>query len=159
MYLFYGITLVAAGLAVMGLASIGVSLVVMTFWVIAYQCKISRENMGCLVLILLALCVLAGLLMPSVQQVRESSLRMACLNNMRQMILAIHNYESANGVLPLACVTDKDGNPMHSWRVLILPFVDENALYAMYDFDEPWDGPNNSKLAAQCPADLSMSFC
>lgn len=151
MYLFYGIALVSSGLAVMGLASIGVSLVVITFWVIAFQCIMSRKNLGCLVLILLAAIILVGMLVPAVQQVRESSRRTACLNNMRQIILAFHNYESAYDVFPTACVTDDNKNPMHSWRVLILPFIEENALHAMYKFDEPWDGPNNSKLAAQCP--------
>ena len=41
---------------------------------------------------------------------------------------------------------------MHSWRVLILPFLDSQHLYEQYDFDEPWDGPNNSKLAERMPS-------
>lgn len=40
---------------------------------------------------------------------------------------------------------------MHSWRVLILPYIEQQALYDAYDFDEPWNGPNNSKLADQMP--------
>ena len=40
---------------------------------------------------------------------------------------------------------------MHSWRVLILPFLDEQGLYDLYDFSEPWDGPNNSKLLGKMP--------
>jgi hypothetical protein len=38
---------------------------------------------------------------------------------------------------------------MHSWRVLILPFLEQSGLYNAYNFDEPWDGPNNAKLAGQ----------
>ena len=41
---------------------------------------------------------------------------------------------------------------MHSWRVLLLPFLDGQPLYDEYDFSEPWNGPNNSKLASRRPA-------
>ena len=52
-----------------------------------------------------------------------------------------------DGHLPPAFVADGDGRPMHSWRVLLLPFLDQSALYNAYNFAEPWDGPNNRKLA------------
>src|SRR5262249_54501530 len=48
-------------------------------------------------------------------------------------------------------LADDSGKPMHSWRVLILPFIDQHALYADYRFDEPWDGPNNVKLLDRMP--------
>lgn len=63
--------------------------------------------------------------------------------------MAVANYESANGSLPPAYVLGPDGKPWHSWRVLILPFMEQSALYHAYRFDEPWDGPNNAKLADQ----------
>ncbi len=44
-----------------------------------------------------------------------------------------------------------DGRPWHSWRVLILPFIEQDDLYKAYSFSEPWDGPNNRKLANQMP--------
>ncbi len=55
------------------------------------------------------------------------------------------------GTFPPAYVTDDNGRPAHSWRVLLLPFLDQAPLYAQYRFDEPWDGPNNSKLADKIP--------
>jgi hypothetical protein len=62
--------------------------------------------------------------------------------------LAVLNYASANnGYLPPAFVADRDGRPMHSWRVLLLPYLEQHELYAAYNFAEPWDGPNNRKLA------------
>jgi hypothetical protein len=59
---------------------------------------------------------------------------------------------------PPAYVADANGKPIHSWRVLLLPFLDRRDLYDQYRFDEPWDGPNNRQLAADlsilaCPAD------
>ena len=83
--------------------------------------------------------------------------RSQCTNNLKSILIALHNYHDMYGCFPPAYVADEKGRPMHSWRVLILPFVEEQALYAQYRFDEPWNGPNNSKLAGarvlayQCP--------
>ena len=72
----------------------------------------------------------------------------ACANNMKRIALALRNYHTAYGCFPPAYVADKNGRPMHSWRVLILPFLKEDPLYKQYKFSEPWDGPNNKKLIA-----------
>jgi hypothetical protein len=61
--------------------------------------------------------------------------------------LAVVNYHEAFGCFPPAYVADRDGKPMHSWRVLILPFLSQQEVYNAYNFAEPWDGPNNRKLA------------
>lgn len=74
---------------------------------------------------------------------------MQCSNNLRQIGIALHGYHNKYGSFPPAYVTDSSGWPMHSWRVLILPFLDDakaDEIYSQYDFDEPWDGPNNRKL-------------
>jgi hypothetical protein len=63
--------------------------------------------------------------------------------------LAVANYHSAYGSLPPAYVADKDGRPMHSWRVLILPVLEQSQLYNAYNFAEPWNGPNNRALAGK----------
>lgn len=74
------------------------------------------------------------------------------MNNLKQIALAISNYQDSFGTLPPAYVAANDGTPLHSWRVLILPFLDRNELYAQYRFDEPWNGPNNRKLAKSMPS-------
>jgi Protein of unknown function (DUF1559) len=61
--------------------------------------------------------------------------------------LAVANYRQTYGAFPPAYVADRDGKPMHSWRVLILPFLEQRELYNAYNFSQPWDGPNNRKLA------------
>jgi hypothetical protein len=61
--------------------------------------------------------------------------------------LAVASYHQNYGSLPPAYVAGPDGTPWHSWRVLILPFLDHLDVYAAYRFDEPWNGPNNAKLA------------
>lgn len=61
--------------------------------------------------------------------------------------MAVASYHQNYGSLPPAYVAGPDGTPWHSWRVLILPFLDHLDVYAAYRFDEPWNGPNNAKLA------------
>jgi prepilin-type processing-associated H-X9-DG protein len=76
---------------------------------------------------------------------------MYCSNNLKQIGIALHNYHDRYGSLPPAYIADNDGHPVHSWRVLILPFLDQQRLYDRYRFDEPWDGPNNIKLVEEMP--------
>jgi len=95
---------------------------------------------------------------------RPASRRAACSNNLRQLVIAMHLYHEDYGSLPPTYVSDKNGKPMHSWRTLILPYFEEDALYAAYNFDEPWNGTNNRKLAEyipevfRCPADKDGEY-
>jgi hypothetical protein len=67
-----------------------------------------------------------------------------CRRQLRHIAIALQNYHDVHGQLPPAYLPDSRGRPMHSWRVLLLPFLEMQALYDQYDFNEPWDGPNNS---------------
>jgi len=100
---------------------------------------------------LVSACVLPALLLPAVQQAREAARRTQCRNNLKQIGLALHNYHDVWGSFPPAYIADETGRPIHSWRVLILPYLGEQVLYDQYDFDEPWDGPNNSRLLGKRP--------
>jgi hypothetical protein len=95
--------------------------------------------------------VLVALLLPAVQAAREAARRTQCSNNLKQIGLAMHSYLQANKCFPPAFIPGKDGRPMHSWRILLLPYLGEDAIYRQYRFDEPWDGPHNRALAAQMP--------
>src|SRR4051794_3818491 len=100
---------------------------------------------------LVVLAVLIALLVPAVQAAREAARRSQCVNNLKQIGLAMHNYNSAYDVFPPAVITDPDGKPLLSWRVLLLPFLDEQALYEQFKLDEPWDSPNNKPLLSRMP--------
>jgi len=65
--------------------------------------------------------------------------------------MALQNYHDIHGTFPPAYIPDEDGKPQHSWRVLILPFLERKDLYEAYDFDETWDSPNNRKLLDEMP--------
>ncbi len=118
---------------------------------VAFLRTASPTPVGCFVAAVIFF-ILMWLMLPAVQSARESARRAQCTNHLWQIALALHNYESANGCFPPAYVPGPDGKPWHSWRVLILPFLDQMGLYASYKFDEPWDGPNNRKLGAANPA-------
>jgi len=100
---------------------------------------------------LLAVPCLIALLLPAVQQAREAARRTQCRSNLKQIGLAMYNYHDVYGCFPPAYIADETGKPMHSWRVLILPYLEQQALYEQYDFSEPWDGPNNSRLMGLRP--------
>ncbi|MAG93113.1 MAG: hypothetical protein CMJ48_05125 [Planctomycetaceae bacterium] len=102
--------------------------------------------------VLLGLVVLALLAYSPVRQFLEAERRKTCKNNMKQLGLALANYHDEYGSFPPAYTLDAEGKRMHSWRVLILPQLGEDELYAAYRFDEPWDGPHNRKLFEQAPA-------
>ncbi|HEX3152886.1 MAG TPA: DUF1559 domain-containing protein [Gemmataceae bacterium] len=72
-------------------------------------------------------------------------------NNLKQFALAFHNFSDANKELP-ANQMSKDGKPLLSWRVQILPYIEQDELYKQFKLDEPWDSPNNKKLIDKIPA-------
>ena len=97
----------------------------------------------------LLLLVLVVLFLPAISAPRGPARDAQCRNNMKQIMLALLNYHDTYQCFPPAYVADDEGQPMHSWRVLILPFCEQQPLYDQYRFDEPWDGPNNSQLAGK----------
>ena len=101
-----------------------------------------------LLFVLLIIGVVIIFLLPAIQQERNSG-RNPCKNNLKTIGLALHNYHDTYGSLPPAVVHGPDGQPWHSWRVLILPYLEEQKLYDRYRFDEPWNGPHNRRLAKE----------
>jgi predicted Zn finger-like uncharacterized protein len=70
---------------------------------------------------------------------------------LRQIALAMQNFHEVMQHLPPAAVLGPQGKPLYSWRVLLLPYLGEDALYKEFKFDEPWDSPHNKKLLARMP--------
>ncbi|MEL6109403.1 MAG: DUF1559 domain-containing protein [Planctomycetota bacterium] len=95
--------------------------------------------------------VLVGLLLPAVQAAREAARRMSASNNLKQIGLAMHNYHAAYRKLPFGAIRDENGKPLLSWRVAILPFIEQQALYEEFHLDEPWDSEHNRTLIDKMP--------
>jgi hypothetical protein len=91
---------------------------------------------------------------PAVKAAREAALRAQAINNLKQIMIALHNYADVHGHFPPPVLMGPDGKTTHSWRVAILPYIEGQALYQQYKFDEPWDSENNKRVLAQMPAAL-----
>ena len=103
-------------------------------------------------------CVLGGLVAGSIQaveRVREAAARSKC----GQIGVALQNYASGhNGALPPAIVYSKDGHPLYSWRVLLLPYNEQDSLYKEFQLDEPWDSEHNIKLLDRMPRNYAAPW-
>ena len=91
--------------------------------------------------------ILVGLLLPAVQAAREAARRMSCSNNIRQLGLALHNYESAYKVIPPSRISVT--SPVifqQSWVSMILPYLEQNSVYSAYQHGQPWYAAVNDPL-------------
>src|SRR5438067_2250340 len=106
---------------------------------------ILKWAVGCLVALVVVGCLCFLYFFPPYDWVKGPDLEARHLsrNHLLQIGLALHRYYQAHGGLPPAAVQSKDGRPLYSWRVLVLPYLEEQALYEQFDLDEPWDGPHN----------------
>ncbi|WP_261037712.1 DUF1559 domain-containing protein, partial [Streptococcus mitis] len=77
--------------------------------------------------------------------------KMISSNNLKQVGLGIYNFDSAQGALPARVHYTRDLKPGLSWRVHILPYLEQDALFNQFKLDEPWDSPNNKPLIAKMP--------
>jgi prepilin-type N-terminal cleavage/methylation domain-containing protein/prepilin-type processing-associated H-X9-DG protein len=89
--------------------------------------------------------ILIGMLLPAVQRVREAARRSSCSNNLRQLGLALLNYESAHGKFPIGA----EYYTKHAWSSRILSQLEQSALSQQIDFDLDWDSPQNASAAAK----------
>ncbi len=102
--------------------------------------------------------VLIALFLPAIRRGGETPRRVQCRNNLKQIALALHNYHDAYQAFPPAYTVDETGQPLHSWRTLILPFLEQRSLYNSIDLSKPWDDPANAAAhetmppAFRCPS-------
>src|SRR5205085_8632678 len=87
--------------------------------------------------------IIVALLLPARRGSSGAARRTACGNNLKQIAIALHNYHAMYDALPPAYTIDAEGKPLHSWRTLILPFMEQRALYDRIDLSKPWDDPVN----------------
>jgi len=106
-----------------------------------------------------AIGLVVAFLFPALGMARSFAHSHNCDQNLKRIGLALQAYELDHGTLPPAFIPGPDGKPMHSWRVLLLPYLEEDGVYSNYNFAEPWDSPANQQLATRmprvyaCPAD------
>lgn len=133
-----------------------------------------RSNIGTIALLIvagfLAAGAVGGLLLavgfPIITKARAAANRQQSSHNLRQIAAALNAYAADHNTYPPAFIADANGKPMHSWRVLLLPYLGKQNLYDRYDFTQPWDGQLNLALQPEmpevyaCPGDLeAVTLC
>jgi prepilin-type N-terminal cleavage/methylation domain-containing protein len=126
-----------------------------------------------LLVVIAIIAILIGLLLPAVQRVREAASRVKCANNLKQIGLALHNYEGVNKKFPPSCVISdpyangtafgisygddiRVGPSGFAWGTLLLPFIEQDNLYRQFNLNEACWSPGN---AAAAKVKLSMFIC
>jgi hypothetical protein len=95
--------------------------------------------------------IMDELIKPAVVSARGAAARMTSSNNLKQIMLAMHNYHDTYRHFPAAYGMKKDGTKLLSWRVYLLPFLEQAPLYEQFHLDEPWDSEHNKKLISKMP--------
>jgi len=95
---------------------------------------------------------LLAYLLPAVRTGLDAARRAQCVNNLKQIALAMHNYHAGNNAFPRPASVDENGKPLLSWRVSILPYLGHQTLYNKFNFDEPWDSAHNKELLKEMPS-------
>ena len=85
------------------------------------------------------------------RQATDAAANASSANNLKQIGISMHAYHDTHGNMPPAAVCDKTGKPLLSWRVLVLPYIEQNELFKQFKLDEPWDSDHNKKLLAKMP--------
>jgi prepilin-type processing-associated H-X9-DG protein len=101
-------------------------------------------NRGVVYIVLLTFFIYIPLLLPAISSSREAARRMQCMNNLKQVGLALCNYHDTYKHFPPANICDKNGKPLYSWRVAILPMMEFGRLYNSLTKDEPWNSQTNA---------------
>ncbi len=95
--------------------------------------------------------IIGSAFVEAVQKIRTAANMAMARSNLRQIGIAMNNWEAQTLNLPQPAIYDKNGKPLLSWRVAILPYIEENNLYQQFKLDEPWDSDNNKKLLEKMP--------
>lgn len=157
--IFYVISLLASGIAISP-GTIAATLLILVFWFACFaaiRARVPKINLLLVAIGFIFLMCCSGMLMPPVNRVREAARRMLCINNMKQLGLAMHNFHATNQQFPDAKKVVL-GNP-HSWRVSILPELEQQQLFQMYDYGKTWDSPTNNKLAQIAISCMTCPSC
>ena len=153
-HFLYAAALFASAVVTFGCLGIPLAVLIISVWAYVFftpRSTLSTLLVGCLVILLLGF--LPGILETMLQPSWPDRLsQRQCRNNLKQIGRALHHYHEDHDMFPPAYIAGKNGMPMHSWRVLLLPYVDRTGLYNRYNFHEPWDGPSNRKLLSDMPA-------
>ncbi|MEK6238505.1 MAG: DUF1559 domain-containing protein, partial [Planctomycetales bacterium] len=128
------------------LGTVAILLVLMFLIRRTYQTR-ERVLLECWAVVLVLGFGFFGFMVMFVQRTHRRPARIACGRyHLKNILLAMHTYESVHGALPPPYLTDASGKRAHSWRTMLLPYLEMQDVHKRVDVSEPWDGPNNTLL-------------
>jgi prepilin-type processing-associated H-X9-DG protein len=152
---------VATSLALFGVWGLWVSMLLFSAALCLNRANTLRSGINYAIFVVLIELLITGMLMPAQIYDHKPGKRAQCINNLKQIGLALLHYHEANGHFPIANAVDQNGTPLFSWRVEMLPMLGYDKLYNSFEKDEPWNSPHNAKLLGQvlieqynCPSDI-----
>jgi hypothetical protein len=145
--LMYAAALIGSAVALLGIYGLLAGFILLcTAWLYTYSDRSAKWA----VVHLLAITLLLGFAWAYQAQgkrIAEYPIADDCQYNLKQITYGLHNYHMKYGSYPPAYTVDEQGQPMHSWRVLILPQMGYSFLYDNFDMSQPWDSPHNLDAA------------
>ncbi len=145
--LLYLFALLASSMAVLGPWGLLVGLIVFGLWAHRFSPAWQPREFAKSVFVIVVLLGLAGIVLyPATISVRTPDVRNSSLINLKQITLAILNYHDSTGHYPPPYATDQSGQPLYSWRALILPYIEGNAFHSSFRYDQPWDSLHNAQF-------------
>jgi len=114
-----------------------------------------RRLVAAAVVLVLVLCGAVAMVRygsPAMTSIQSNRLRVQSLRNIERIASALNAYAADHGSYPPPVIRRPDGTLMHSWRVLILPYLDQQELFNDYNLNQPWDSPGNYELASRIPS-------
>jgi prepilin-type N-terminal cleavage/methylation domain-containing protein/prepilin-type processing-associated H-X9-DG protein len=116
-----------------------------------------------LLVVIAIIAILIGLLLPAVQKIREAANRMKCSNNLKQLVLGLHNHHDAEGEFPAALeiiyAPGTTTSIRHSWTPHILPYIEQDNIWRKYRFDVNWDDPANAGAGGAIREKVGTFLC
>lgn len=108
-----------------------------------------------ILIVLMIATLLAALLIPDIRQAYTSASQEYFKDQLKFIGMALHEYQNEHGCLPPVVIKDEQGNPLHSWRAILLPYLKSKRPFEQcqldYRFDEPWNSLHNQQVAEKNP--------
>ncbi|HBJ37612.1 MAG TPA: hypothetical protein DDZ51_23220 [Planctomycetaceae bacterium] len=124
-------------------------------WQLGNSRPMVRRLVAAAVVLVLVICGSVAMVRygsPALTSIQTNRLRVQSIRNIERIASALNAYAADHGTYPPPVIRRPDGTLMHSWRVLVLPYLDQKELFNDYDMNQPWDSPSNLELTSRMPA-------
>jgi hypothetical protein len=153
-HLFYLVSLYSAAFSLWGSIGVIPASLYIGLWLTYFQGSTKLPNVRIAAMLAAVFLFIVAIGESQVAGIRYAARRMSCCNNVRQIVLALLNFEYGNSHLPEPVQYSKDGEPWHSWRITVAPYLEHSDLFDRYHRNEAWNGRRNIKLLA----DMSWTY-